>query len=193
MIIGCKDLQTKFCLRFNRFKLSHRWGHEHARSRHLHRLSTWRRLIEPSPGRRSAYPIKLPDQPTHPNRHVHTDRGPAWDDCIRLVRKLPPPVFNSSLAVTLLTASISLCRQFGGFAGESEFRAEASRLTCTLGDSAPFQRKQYLCCSYDPPIKPYGRRNEVWFLQDEPWETPTSSQLYFTVIYTIVLQMVSKW
>uniref|UniRef100_A0A8C1VIS8 Heme-binding protein 1 n=1 Tax=Cyprinus carpio TaxID=7962 RepID=A0A8C1VIS8_CYPCA len=43
-----------------------------------------------------------------------------------------------------------------------------SRLTCTLGDSAPFQRKQYLCCIYDPPIKPYGRRNEVWFLQDEP-------------------------
>ncbi|XP_051571672.1 heme-binding protein 1-like [Myxocyprinus asiaticus] len=58
--------------------------------------------------------------------------------------------------------------QFSGFAGESEFRAEASRLTCTLGDSAPFQRKQYLCCTYDPLIKPYGRRNEVWFLQEEP-------------------------
>uniref|UniRef100_A0A4W6DMJ1 Heme-binding protein 1 n=1 Tax=Lates calcarifer TaxID=8187 RepID=A0A4W6DMJ1_LATCA len=29
-------------------------------------------------------------------------------------------------------------------------------------------RKQYFCCSYDPPLKPYGRRNEVWFLQEEP-------------------------
>uniref|UniRef100_A0A672YI49 Heme-binding protein 1 n=1 Tax=Sphaeramia orbicularis TaxID=375764 RepID=A0A672YI49_9TELE len=57
--------------------------------------------------------------------------------------------------------------QFGGFAGESEYRAEALRLTRTLGETAPFQRKQYFCCSYDP-IKPYGRRNEVWFLQDEP-------------------------
>lgn len=61
-----------------------------------------------------------------------------------------------------------LHRQFGGFAGESEYRAEALRLTRTLGETAPYQRKQYFCCSYDPPLKPYGRCNEVWFLQDEP-------------------------
>lgn len=61
-----------------------------------------------------------------------------------------------------------LDRQFGGFAGESEYRAEALRLTRTLGETAPFQRKQYFCCSFDPPLKPYGRRNEVWFLQEEP-------------------------
>ncbi|XP_034066109.1 heme-binding protein 1-like [Gymnodraco acuticeps] len=59
-------------------------------------------------------------------------------------------------------------RQFGGFAAESEYRVEALRLTRTLGETAPFQRKQYFCCSYDPPLKPYGRRNEVWFLQEEP-------------------------
>uniref|UniRef100_A0A8C3APK9 Heme-binding protein 1 n=1 Tax=Cyclopterus lumpus TaxID=8103 RepID=A0A8C3APK9_CYCLU len=41
-----------------------------------------------------------------------------------------------------------------------EYRAEALRLTRTLGETAPFQRKQYFCCSYDPPLKPYGRRNE---------------------------------
>ena len=58
--------------------------------------------------------------------------------------------------------------QFGGFAGETEYRAEALRLTRTLGETAPYQRKQYFCCSYDVPIKPYGRRNEVWFLQEEP-------------------------
>ncbi|TDH02589.1 hypothetical protein EPR50_G00154230 [Perca flavescens] len=58
--------------------------------------------------------------------------------------------------------------QFGGFAAETEYRAEALRLTRTLGETAPFQRKQYFCCSYDPPLKPYGRRNEVWFLQEEP-------------------------
>ncbi|KAF3846787.1 hypothetical protein F7725_003865 [Dissostichus mawsoni] len=50
---------------------------------------------------------------------------------------------------------------FGGFAAESEYRAEALRLTRTLGETAPFQRKQYFCCSYDPPLKPYGRRNEI--------------------------------
>uniref|UniRef100_A0A3B3YVY1 Heme-binding protein 1 n=1 Tax=Poecilia mexicana TaxID=48701 RepID=A0A3B3YVY1_9TELE len=57
---------------------------------------------------------------------------------------------------------------FGGFAGESEYRAEAARLTRALGETTPFQRKQYFCCSYDPPLKPYGRRNEVWLLQEDP-------------------------
>ncbi|XP_007236213.3 heme-binding protein 1 [Astyanax mexicanus] len=58
--------------------------------------------------------------------------------------------------------------QFSGFAGETEYRAQASRLTRTLGETAPYQRKQYFCCTFDPPIKPYSRRNEVWFIQDEP-------------------------
>uniref|UniRef100_A0A3B3YUQ1 Heme-binding protein 1 n=1 Tax=Poecilia mexicana TaxID=48701 RepID=A0A3B3YUQ1_9TELE len=44
----------------------------------------------------------------------------------------------------------------------------AARLTRALGETTPFQRKQYFCCSYDPPLKPYGRRNEVWLLQEDP-------------------------
>ncbi|XP_052406592.1 heme-binding protein 1 isoform X1 [Carassius gibelio] len=80
----------------------------------------------------------------------------------------PPTPTDSTIRIEDRPGMTVYVLRFGGFAGESEFRAEASRLTCTLGDSAPFQRKQYLCCIYDPPIKPYGRRNEVWFLQDEP-------------------------
>ncbi|MBN3319788.1 HEBP1 protein, partial [Atractosteus spatula] len=58
--------------------------------------------------------------------------------------------------------------QFGGFAKEVDYRTQAARLATALGDSAPYQRGLYLCCGYDPPMKPYGRRNEVWFLQEEP-------------------------
>ncbi|XP_033945522.1 heme-binding protein 1-like [Pseudochaenichthys georgianus] len=84
--------------------------------------------------------------------------------------QLEPPT-PSDTAITVEDRpgmTVYALRQFGGFAAESEYRAEALRLTRTLGETAPFQRKQYFCCSYDPPLKPYGRRNEVWFLQEEP-------------------------
>uniref|UniRef100_A0A3Q2XIR6 Heme-binding protein 1 n=1 Tax=Hippocampus comes TaxID=109280 RepID=A0A3Q2XIR6_HIPCM len=80
----------------------------------------------------------------------------------------PPTPTDSTIRVEERPGMTVYTLQFGGFAGESEYRAEALRLTRTLGETAPFQRKQYFCCSYDSPIKPYGRRNEVWFIQEEP-------------------------
>ncbi|XP_034395242.1 heme-binding protein 1-like [Cyclopterus lumpus] len=80
----------------------------------------------------------------------------------------PPTPTDSAIGIEERPGMTVYTLQFGGFAGESEYRAEALRLTRTLGETAPFQRKQYFCCSYDPPLKPYGRRNEVWFLQEEP-------------------------
>uniref|UniRef100_A0A3P9LV77 Heme-binding protein 1 n=1 Tax=Oryzias latipes TaxID=8090 RepID=A0A3P9LV77_ORYLA len=80
----------------------------------------------------------------------------------------PPSPTDGAISIEERPGMTVYTLQFGGFAGETEFRAEASRLTRTLGETAPFQRKQYFCCSYDPPLKPYGRRNEVWFLQEEP-------------------------
>ncbi|KAK5605561.1 hypothetical protein CRENBAI_010254 [Crenichthys baileyi] len=80
----------------------------------------------------------------------------------------PPAPTDSAIRIEERPGMTVYALQFGGFAGESEYRAEASRLTRTLGETTPFQRKQYFCCSYDPPLKPYGRRNEVWFLQEDP-------------------------
>ncbi|XP_008328543.1 heme-binding protein 1 [Cynoglossus semilaevis] len=80
----------------------------------------------------------------------------------------PPTPIDSSIRIEERPGMTVYALQFGGFAGENEYRAEALRLTRTLGESAPFQRKQYFCCTFDPPIKPYARRNEVWFLQEEP-------------------------
>ncbi|KAJ8254307.1 hypothetical protein COCON_G00209190 [Conger conger] len=80
----------------------------------------------------------------------------------------PPAPTDSSVKIEDRPGMTVYALQFGGFAGEYEFRIEASRLTRILGETAPYQRKQYFCCSYDPPIKPYGRRNEVWFIQEEP-------------------------
>ncbi|XP_067089614.1 heme-binding protein 1-like [Osmerus mordax] len=80
----------------------------------------------------------------------------------------PPAPVDSAIRITEQQGMTVYALQFGGFAGESEYRVEASRLTRTLGETAPFQRKQYFCCSYDPPLKVYSRRNEVWFIQEEP-------------------------
>ncbi|XP_038129719.1 heme-binding protein 1-like [Cyprinodon tularosa] len=80
----------------------------------------------------------------------------------------PPVPTDSAIKVEERPGMTVYALQFAGFAGESEYRAEASRLMRTLGETTPFQRKQYFCCSYDPPLKPYGRRNEVWFLQEDP-------------------------
>ncbi|KAL4658022.1 heme-binding protein 1-like [Arapaima gigas] len=80
----------------------------------------------------------------------------------------PPAPTDTGIKIEDRPGMTVYALQFGGFAGEYEYRIEASRLTRILGETAPYQRKQYFCCSYDPPIKPYGRRNEVWFIQDEP-------------------------
>ncbi|XP_029014632.1 heme-binding protein 1-like [Betta splendens] len=82
-------------------------------------------------------------------------------------QQCPPNPSDATIQIEERPGMTVYALQFGGFAGESEFRAEALRLTRTLGETAPFQRKQYFCCSYDP-LRPYGRRNEVWFLQEEP-------------------------
>ncbi|CAL8265547.1 unnamed protein product [Boreogadus saida] len=83
-------------------------------------------------------------------------------------QRSPPAPSDSAIRIEERPGMTVYALQFGGFAGETEYRAEALRLTRTLGETAPYQRKQYFCCSYDVPIKPYGRRNEVWFLQEEP-------------------------
>ncbi|XP_017272133.1 heme-binding protein 1 [Kryptolebias marmoratus] len=80
----------------------------------------------------------------------------------------PPTPSDSAIRIEERPGMTVYALQFSGFAAESEYRAEALRLTRTLGETAPYQRKQFFCCSFNPPLKPYGRRNEVWFLQEEP-------------------------
>ncbi|MBN3300372.1 HEBP1 protein, partial [Amia calva] len=80
----------------------------------------------------------------------------------------PPVPTDSSLRIEDRPGMTVYALQFGGYAKELDFRTQAARLCSALGDSAPYQRGLCLCCGYDPPMKPYGRRNEVWLLQEEP-------------------------
>lgn len=56
-------------------------------------------------------------------------------------------------------------RQFGGYAKEADYIAQAAQLRAALEGSATFRSDMYFCTGYDPPMKPYGRRNEVWLVK----------------------------
>lgn len=58
-----------------------------------------------------------------------------------------------------------LPRLFGGYAKEVDYVNYAAKLTSALGNEASFHKDFYFCNGYDPPMKPYGRRNEVWLLK----------------------------
>ncbi|KAM4021386.1 heme-binding protein 1 isoform 1-T1 [Anomaloglossus baeobatrachus] len=57
-------------------------------------------------------------------------------------------------------------RQFGGYAKETDYVSCAEKLRCCLGPEASYHKDYYICCGYDPPMKPYGRLNEVWFVKN---------------------------
>ncbi|KAM4651780.1 heme-binding protein 1 [Discoglossus pictus] len=56
--------------------------------------------------------------------------------------------------------------QFGGFAKEADYVSHASKLRSVLGPDVSYRTDYYICSGYDPPMKPYGRRNEVWFIKN---------------------------
>uniref|UniRef100_A0A8C5P040 Heme-binding protein 1 n=1 Tax=Jaculus jaculus TaxID=51337 RepID=A0A8C5P040_JACJA len=57
-------------------------------------------------------------------------------------------------------------QQFGGYAKETDYITHANQLRTALeGTPATYQSDVFFCTGYDPPMKPYGRRNEVWLVK----------------------------
>ena len=61
----------------------------------------------------------------------------------------------------------SLCRTFGGFASDETWVQKAVELGDAVGDHSKFTDTQYYTAGYDPPFKPFGRTNEVWFVKSQ--------------------------
>ncbi|EPY75362.1 hypothetical protein CB1_001683045, partial [Camelus ferus] len=55
--------------------------------------------------------------------------------------------------------------QFGGYAKEADYVARAAQLRTALEGTASYKSDIYFCTGYDPPMKPYGRRNEIWLVK----------------------------
>ncbi|XP_013907721.1 PREDICTED: heme-binding protein 1 [Thamnophis sirtalis] len=77
----------------------------------------------------------------------------------------PPSPSDESIRVEKREEMVVYSTLFGGYAKEIDYVNNAAKLTSALGNEASFHKDFYFCNGYDPPMKPYGRRNEVWLLK----------------------------
>ncbi|KAM4721994.1 heme-binding protein 1 [Rhinophrynus dorsalis] len=78
----------------------------------------------------------------------------------------PPAPTDESIHIEYREGLTVYSTQFGGFAKEADYVSHASKLRSCLGPEVSYHADYYMCCGYDPPMKPYGRRNEVWFVKN---------------------------
>ncbi|KFP18402.1 Heme-binding protein 1, partial [Egretta garzetta] len=78
----------------------------------------------------------------------------------------PPCPSNESVKIEERQGMTIYSTQFGGYAQEVDYVNYAAKLKSALGSETTYRKDFYFCNGYDPPMKPYGRRNEVWFLKE---------------------------
>ncbi|XP_068096329.1 heme-binding protein 1 [Hyperolius riggenbachi] len=77
----------------------------------------------------------------------------------------PPTPIDESIRIEDREGFTIYATQFGGYAKEVDYVTHATKLKSCLGPDTSYHTDYYICCGYDPPMKPYGRRNEVWFVK----------------------------
>ncbi|XP_078286730.1 heme-binding protein 1-like [Rhinoraja longicauda] len=82
-----------------------------------------------------------------------------------------PKPTDESIEIRRVEGFTVYATQFGGYAKEAHYVEYAGKLQEVLGETQSYHRDAYLCAGYDPPVKPLGRRNEVWFLKQEDGST----------------------
>ncbi|XP_066175987.1 heme-binding protein 1 isoform X3 [Sylvia atricapilla] len=80
----------------------------------------------------------------------------------------PPCPTDESIKIEERQELTIYSTQFGGYAKEADYVNYAAKLKAALGSDAAYRKDFYLCNGYDPPMKPYGRRNETLYL-GERW------------------------
>ncbi|XP_075040194.1 heme-binding protein 1 [Mixophyes fleayi] len=78
----------------------------------------------------------------------------------------PPIPIDENICIEDREGLTVYATQFGGFAKETDYVTHAAKLRSCLGPDVSYSTDYYICCGYDPPMKPYGRRNEVWFVKN---------------------------
>ncbi|XP_052525490.1 heme-binding protein 1 [Excalfactoria chinensis] len=78
----------------------------------------------------------------------------------------PPRPSDESIKIEERQGMTIYSTQFGGYAKEVDYVNYAAKLKTALGSEAAYRKDFYFCNGYDPPMKPYGRRNEVWFVKE---------------------------
>ncbi|KFV75782.1 Heme-binding protein 1, partial [Struthio camelus australis] len=78
----------------------------------------------------------------------------------------PPCPSDDSIKIEERQEMTIYSTQFGGYAKEGDYVNYAAKLKSALGTEAVYRKDFYFCNGYDPPMKPYWRRNEVWFVKE---------------------------
>ncbi|KAM6383462.1 heme-binding protein 1 [Alca torda] len=78
----------------------------------------------------------------------------------------PPCPSDESVKIEERQGMTIYSMQFGGYAKEVDYVNYAAKLKSALGSEVAYRKDFYFCSGYDPPMKPYGRRNEVWFVKE---------------------------
>ncbi|CAM9986115.1 unnamed protein product [Bubo scandiacus] len=78
----------------------------------------------------------------------------------------PPCPSDESIKIEERQGMTIYSTQFGGYAKETDYVNYAAKLKSALGSEAAYRKDFYFCNGYDPPMKPHGRRNEVWFVKE---------------------------
>ncbi|XP_062442639.1 heme-binding protein 1 [Rhea pennata] len=78
----------------------------------------------------------------------------------------PPSPSDDSIKIEKRQEMTIYSTQFGGYAKEADYVNYAAKLKSALGTEAVYRKDFYFCNGYDPPMKPYWRRNEVWFVKE---------------------------
>ncbi|XP_063094322.1 heme-binding protein 1 isoform X2 [Cavia porcellus] len=77
----------------------------------------------------------------------------------------PPVPSDESIKIEERESITVYSTQFGGYAKEADYVTQARQLRAALEGTATYRSDLYFCTGYDPPMKPYGRRNEVWLVK----------------------------
>ncbi|KAG8436389.1 hypothetical protein GDO86_007478 [Hymenochirus boettgeri] len=77
----------------------------------------------------------------------------------------PPAPMEDTIKIEDRETVTVFSTQFGGYAKEADYISHAAKLRSCLDPEASYHTDYYMCCGYDPPMKPYGRRNEVWLVK----------------------------
>lgn len=89
----------------------------------------------------------------------------------------PPRPTNPDVRVMRVPAMEVYARTFSGYANADMYLEHAMTLASALSEAGePFECAHFATAGYDAPMKPFNRRNEVWFFRLAEGEMPSSAR-----------------
>lgn len=114
------------------------------------------------------------DMTTPVTTYIEPGAGPTCSSTFTMAFFIPqdhqnnPPVAGPDVFIEERPEMTVFTRRFGGYASDETIGREAKELAELIQASGEtdVDLTHYYTAGYDPPFKPIGRRNEVWFVKN---------------------------